>query len=383
MKQVRLQRILLFIFITFSVSFSMFTVIRILNNFHLQDFSVYYQGIQDYLNNKNPYVDSRVIYPPIFLVLLSPVGFLTYELAEKVWILVSYMSIIGSIYILIKIIKRKALLVSFLTVYSLFMLSFPVKFTLGMGQINLILLLLISLSFYFFQGKQQYLSGAFLALAATIKLSPVVLLLFYVRKKQWKVVVSCITLFVLLNLLGVKLLGMQVTKDYWMNIFPSIPTVGNASYYNQALTGWLSRAFVPDLIAKTINFLVFGCLLIVSFFITQTTRKKPEIELSEFSLFIIATLIGAGLAWQHHLVVTLIPFTALWFTICQKGMKRSWPWTLAIMLSYCLIALNVKNPLILSGESLSFLLSHALYGVLLLYCLLIFFLRVKTPKIVG
>lgn len=373
-KLIKFQRRFLFLFIAFSVLFSIFTVARIIYNFQLQDFSVYYRGIQDYLNHKNPYANpsgGKVIYPPISLVLLAPFGLLPYELAERVWTLVSYISIIGSIFILFKSAERKASLVPFLTVYSLFMLSFPVKFTLGMGQINLILLLLISLSFYYFRKKQQYLSGAILATAASIKLSPIVLLLFYVRKKQWKIVVSCIVIFALLNLLGIELLGMQATKDYWRDIFPNIPTVGNASYYNQALTGWLSRALIPNPVAGIINYLVFGGLLFFSLSITKTTKRTPELELGEYGLFIVTTLIGVGLAWQHHFVTTLIPFMALGLILFQKGKKRSHTLVILMLLSYLLIALNIKNPSAVSDFGYKLLLSHILYGTLLLYGLLV------------
>ena len=313
-------------------------------------------------------------------MLLTPIGLLPFELAEKVWTLVSFASIILSIYILLKSTNKKVPLVAFLVVFSLFILSFPVKFTLGMGQINLILLLLISLSFYLFQKKKQILSGTTLAIAASIKLSPIILLLFYIRKKQWKTVASCIVVFTLLNLLGVGLLGVDATKDYWIDIFPNIPTIGNSSYYNQALTGWLSRAFVSNPISRIINYLAFGFLLFFSIKITKITRRAPELELGEYSLFIIATLIGGGLAWQHHFVTTLIPFIALGFMLFKYRGKNSRIVVAMTLLAYFLIASNIKNPITVSGFGNVLLLSHVLYGTILLYVFLILSLKFRAPK---
>lgn len=379
-----LQKLALLAFVILSTLFSIFTVVRIMLNFQLQDFSVYYRGTQDYLSQRNPYPanpkDGAVIYPPISVVILAPFGLLPYELAENAWTAASYLSLVTTIIILLKSIGPKISVLNFFVLHSLLMLSFPVKFTLGMGQINLLLLLLVALSFYFFQKERQYLSGSMLALAASIKLSPVILLLFYVRKKQWKTVVSFLALFILLNGVGLILLGTQATQDYWMDILPSIPTVGNASYYNQALTGWLSRAFIPDFTAKIVNYIVFGGLLFFSFCNTATHRRSATLELGEYGLFLLSTLIGIGLAWQHHFVTALIPFIALGLLLFEKQRKRKTLLVGLMLVAYLLIALNIKNPSSISGFGHTLLLSHALYGAFLLYGLLMFCLADRKGK---
>jgi len=370
-------------FLSLAIIFSAFTVVRIICQFELQDFSVYYQGVQNFLSRQNPYMNSqpeKYIYPPSSLVFLAPIGWLPYRLAEDVWTLISFVSVMIAIIVLFKSLNKKKSLIIFLMVFGFFMLSFPAKFTLGMGQINMFILLLISLSFYFFRRKRSYLSGIFLAIALAIKLTPIVLLLFYIRKKQWKIVISCLVFSFAFNLSGMLFLGTSATGDYWNNVFPYIPTIGNAAYYNQALTGWLARSLIPDSISKVINYLVFGSLLLISFVKTNTTLESPESELSEYGLFILSVLIGSGLAWQHHFVITLIPFTALIFSTKSWG-KRFCLLTFLLLLAYILIALNIKDPSVIASNYFSkFLLSHALYGSVLLYILLIISLKLQLSK---
>jgi hypothetical protein len=138
------------------------------------------------------------------------------------------------------------------------------------------------------------------------------------------------------------------------------------------LTGWLARGLVVDETAKIINYFVFASLLVFSFKMTAVGRKNSAVELAEYGLFILATLLGAGLAWQHHFALAVVPFMAIW----QLGNKRklSRPVFVLGTFSYLLIAWNMRNPQFFSGWG-GLLLSHVFYGALLLYWLLHYGLR--------
>lgn len=338
--QKTIQNGLLVGFILVSFSFSIFTVVRILAQFQLQDFRLYYLGAQSILLGKNPYAEVQgVIYPPISLVLLTPFATLPIELAEDVWTICSLSALLVSIFLLLQMSKTFSARNSFIVV-GLAMLSFPVKFNLGMGQINLLLLLLTCLAFYWYRKRHLVLAGTALALAAALKLTPLILLFFFLKKKQWRLILSCVVVFGLLNSVGVLLLGTSVTIDYWQKIFPAIPTVGNTIYYNQALTGWLARAQVVDQLAQVINYLVLGGLLVTSWFFTRAKRQSATVELSELGLLMITILVGTGLAWQHHFVALLVPFFALAIMVSKLKSSKA-VYFIAIGVSYLLIAVNL------------------------------------------
>ncbi len=366
--QKMLQNSLLVGLIIFSFSYSIFTVVRILTSFQLQDFRLYHLGAQSILLGKNPYTEVQgVIYPPISLALLTPFATLPVALAEDVWTVLSLMALFVSILLLLKITKTCSTR-NFFLLTGFAMLSFPVKFNLGMGQINLFLLLLVCLSFYWYRKQLPELAGSALAFAAALKLTPLVLLLFFLKKRQWRIVVSCLVGFLFLNGIGLLLLGTTTTLDYWQKIFPAIPTVGNAVYYNQALTGWLARAQVIDSLAQVINYLVFGGLIVTSCFFTRTKRHSASMELSELGLLMITVLVGTGLAWQHHYVALLVPFFSL-VLIATKLKRSKTVYLTAIGVSYLLVATNLKNPLVFHGLWQHLVLSHVLVGALLLYAL--------------
>lgn len=378
--QKTIQNSLLLGFIFVSISYSAFTVTRILATSQLQDFRLYYLGAQSVLLGKNPYEQVQgVIYPPISLALLTPFASLPIELAEDVWTLFSLFALFASILLLLRITKIYSTR-NFFIVTGLAMLSFPVKFNLGMGQINLILLLLTCLSFYWYRKRLPVLAGSALAVAAALKLTPLILILFFLKKRQWKIVISCLVGFILLNCLGLMLLGSTATLDYWQTIFPAIPTVGNAIYYNQAFTGWLARAEVVDQLARINNYVVFGGMLAMSWFTTRKESQPVGVELSELGLFMISVLVGTGLAWQHHYVALLIPFIAA-SLFAMNSKRTQLKYLVATGLSYFLVATNIKNPLAIHGLWQHLVVSHVLIGAMILFVVTVFSLRVKTRKI--
>ncbi|HNQ16483.1 MAG TPA: glycosyltransferase family 87 protein [Candidatus Woesebacteria bacterium] len=377
--QKRIQNSLLLGFIFVSTSYSAFSVTRILATSQLQDFRLYYLGAQAVLLGKNPYEEVQgVIYPPISLVLLTPFASLPLDFAEDVWTLFSLIALLSSVLLLLGVSKTFTMR-NFFIVTGLAMLNFPVKFNLGMGQINLILLLLTCLSFFWYRKRLSVLAGSALAVAAALKLTPLVLVLFFLQKRQWKIVISCVVGFILLNGLGLTLLGTNATTDYWQKIFPAIPTVGNAIYYNQAFTGWLARAEIADNVARVINYLIFGGMLAMSWLATRKKGQPVTVELSELGLFIISVLVGTGLAWQHHYVTLLIPFFAVLLLAMNLKISKV-KYLVAIGIAYLLVAANLKNPFAVLGIWQHIMLSHVLIGAVLLYIVTLVSLRGPTKQ---
>lgn len=362
------MRLILYFFIIFPLAYSIFTITRILVSFHLLDFSYYHQSIQLILGNQNPYNNPNFVlnYPPSALFFFLPFGIIPYELSEKIWTLLSLAALVGSISILLKSIYKNISVPIFLVIFSLAMLSFPVKFNFGLGQINNFILLLVSLCFLLYRLKRFFWAGIFLGIASSIKIFPIILLLFFIRKKVLKTVTASILTSIIISILGIVFFGKDLTFEYYTNVLWNIPKLGNDVYYNQAFTGFLARLNLSDLYVKIINYCLFIFLLIGSFWVVKSKRQPPLIELMQYALFIISVLIGGGLAWQHHFVLLIIPFTALFIYLSKKPFNRAKILILVTLMAYFLVSINIKEPAKLGGV-LTFLLSHVLYGSIILY----------------
>lgn len=366
------KKILVLIFAFLLLAYAIFTIVRILLTFQLGDFSIYHQSIQLILNTQSPYHNQGFVlnYPPTALLFFFPFGLIPYGLSEKIWTILSLSALLSSIFLLLRLVGKKFNALMFILIFGLAMLSFPLKFNLGMGQVNLFILFFLALCFYSYRMNNKKLAGVFLGIAAAIKLTPLFLLLFFVRKRELNIVgITLLTIFSA-TILSSFVFDKNLWGEYIFRVLPNIPTVGNNFYYNQALTGFLARADLPVDLARTINYLFLFLLVLISFWVTEVKKRSVLSEMNEYSLFIVSALIGAGLSWQHHFALLVIPFFALFFSlmkISQKYLRLLLPLSI---LGYMLVSINIKNPQIFNGVA-TLILSHVLYGAILLYILLI------------
>jgi len=376
-KKERQAEMILLSVIGFIVVYSIIALSRLLIIADLPDFQVYYSAVTRVTDGGNPYslVPNQVpyIYPPTSLAWLLPLSILPMRVAEAGWLILSVGALMTSVVLLFKAVDQPLKWQSVLLVFGLSLLAFPTKFTLGMGQINLFLLFMISLTFYLYQTKRLGWAGLSLAIAVSIKLTPVVLLLFFLRKKEWRVLTSFLVSSIAILGFSIYAFGWGLTEQYWLEVFPSLPTTGNAVYYNQSLAGVLARLEVDNQVAGAINFLVMIGLLTWSWLLIQPKRLQPLQHLLEFGLLIIVVLLIGGLAWQHHLVLLLIPFLAVGLPLIKKKQIKSWSGVMLIV-AYLLVAFNIKQPNLISFN-FSPLLSHGTLGMVVLLGLVINLLK--------
>ncbi|MCJ7829478.1 DUF2029 domain-containing protein, partial [Patescibacteria group bacterium] len=84
-----------------------------------------------------------------------------------------------------------------------------------LGQINLVILFLIVLAFWFYQKKKDVLPGIFLGIATLIKIFPGFLIFFFLKEKKWKIMIS----FLVTCLLGVLLTILIFKPVLFFNYF--------------------------------------------------------------------------------------------------------------------------------------------------------------------
>src|SRR5258708_34350348 len=172
-----LNSLLKYLFLGLAI-FSLFWLLKALFLTGYSDFTDYYYVSEHVLYGQNPYISdphyfTGQAYPPIAMLFFIPLTFFSYFIAAKIWIVLSILASIGAAYLCARIYK-----INFFSSISLFMISlvfisFPLRFTLGMGQINTIILLFITLSIYFLNTNKDKKAGIFLALPILLKFFPV------------------------------------------------------------------------------------------------------------------------------------------------------------------------------------------------------------------
>lgn len=299
--------------------------IRLVRDFPLNDFSVYIDGAKTQMSGENPYTKwffDRYNYPPFATVLFVPLTLLPINTAEGVMTLISLMSVMGIVYLFGNITKARWGLLMQLFLTILLLRLFPARLTINLGQINLFIIFLLVSSFYFYKKGRPLLSSFALGLAGLIKITPLPIVLFYLIKKEKKIVVSWLVTIFTGIAIGVSVFGAQISNYYYMQVLPNLlqettKETLKTTYMNQSPAAFLGRFGIFEKI-NTIARMVCNVIL---FIITSVVvlKSKGEKELYSYSLLVTMTLLFfPTFVWQHH-YVALIP---IWLLFVGNAMKN-------------------------------------------------------------
>jgi len=336
------------------------------------DFSQYWISAKVLVANEDPYLTPDLPFPnaspPISEIFFLPFAFLSHQIGLVLFTYISFASIIGSVFLSLKIVIKKVPWHYFLLFTGLSLASFPIRFTLGMGQLNAIVLFLLLLAVCLETKpvKNSLAAGLSLGLAIALKPTFAFFLLFFVLKKSWKMVfISSLTVAVP-ALATLIFWSPQIWVSWYQSaILPltSYTARGIYVYQNQGIFGFLSRQisnFNARIIlhkAATISLIPLAAYLVF---------KKKEINLG-LSFFIITLLLFDITSWQHHFVWLMFPFVVL-FTYILKS-KNAILLGLLI-LSYLLVSYNIKYDYIYP----KIILSNQFYGAIILWGINFYFL---------
>ncbi len=372
----------IFLIIIFFISSVIF--LKVLTYDYYPDFSGYYYSPLKVFNGGNPYLGGKdfftpFVYPPPVLLFFSPFTFLPFFIAQKVFLIISIFCLLLSTGLLFKLFKLAPFSILGLFFITLVLNYFPEKFTLGMGQINNVVLLMVTLFIYFYIKKKDYLSGIFLALAIAIKLFPILLIPYLIIKKKWKILFFSASAMIFIALFTYVFVDWKVNLFFYNNILPSFLSGLKSDYYNQALSGFLAREINN---ASTVNLVKNSTaivLTLLSFILILIHRKHKALDLLCISTVLTLSLVINAFSWQHHFVFILIPLFVTFFYIKNNNLNLKY--YLILGLSYMLMAFNMRNP----SSFPIFFQSHVFYGTLILYILDMYFLfkfKKRADKIV-
>ena len=341
------------------------------------DFHVLWTATKFLSAGNNPYLAQDIFtgvgYPPNTLLFYLPLTIFNYQLAQNIFTFLSFLSLLGIVYISVKIARKKFSWTHLLLFAFLALISFPTKFAFGMGQNNLLAFLLVLLSYYFFKKRGRVASGLLLGAAIAFKTIFGFLVIYYFIKKEWRVFFySLVAISFFIILVGL-ISDINFYTYYFHKVIPPLLNVaGREIYYNQGLMGFFSR-LTSDLIFR--KQLTWISSLIILFTITYFSIRKKKDDLS-FSLFIIGLLLVDTLSWQHHFVWLIFPFILLF----EKAKKYKVGVLILIIVSYSLISWNFSSTLAFSGLLGPIIYSHTFLGALMLLFVNIYLLKRENIK---
>lgn len=188
-------------------------------------------GLDPYLNhvgtrpdfyapiNAEAFATSGFRYPPLAALLFAPLALAPYVVSKVLFSLLMWLLLVGIAYQLVRRsgwrLPGEALLFAGV--------SFPVLAMVERGQIDPLMVALVLASYWLaLRPGRQGLAGGLLALAGSLKIFPFVVLLDWLARRRWRLVLWTLVWAVVLFVLPLPLLGQQVYGHFWQRTLPEL-----------------------------------------------------------------------------------------------------------------------------------------------------------------
>lgn len=323
---------------------------------NLIDFPVYYAAGRSLLGGRTDlyapdFALGRVMdyrYPPFFLVALAPLWLAPYPVAAYIWYLLSTLEITGCVLIVVRAFpalcesKKMWILLALATApYFVMMLHY--------GNAHLLATFLLFASLYLFLRRKDVAGGLCMALAITIKVTPVLLLPYLVLKRRWKMLAAVGVFLAVVNLLPTAYFGLRANNDllssWYTHVIASQEFHEDNGPINLSLKGQLRRYFsgvdysrrvdgdvrypavnlaaqsreTVDSVWAVSAVILFAAVLFLVWWmprdraagIEQGDKDRDEFEAHELSLMICLMLLVGPLTSKIYFVVLLWPLAGL------------------------------------------------------------------------
>lgn len=258
----------------------------------LHDFDAYYKLSEDVLRDINPYTVSymRTWGPPLVFIYYLPFQILDLPTARGLASAINIVSGIAICIVLAKNLYRDNKLAAFLILFLILFSSFPARFSLEMGQPNLILALIITLVLFV---KTINLKSFLLGLLFSLKTYFILTIFSYVKREKRVFYKSILTAGFIAFFVSL-IIKPEFYYYYYKNTLPELLSTGihitKTDYYNQTYFSTLSRLGV-NFPGKEF----FAIVTLTGTFLLYLAAN--------FELAVILSLILSIVSWQHYYVV--------------------------------------------------------------------------------
>lgn len=278
-------------------------------------------------------------YPPLAALLFWPLSHFSTFVGQIVWDAADLLALTALLAVSIAAARQRALVRSdwptaLIVLFPLGFLLFPVRETLELGQVNIVLVLMIVADLAIgvsWRGKRLP-SGVLVGLAAAVKLTPLIFLPYLVATRQWRSARNMALTFFLAT--GVMFaVSPQASWLYFTRDALDVKRVGSISLViNQTLHGAVVRAHVSPShgLVDLVTAVVVGGGIALA--VMAYRHSSPLLGV----LLCAATgLLVSPISWLHH-YVWIVP-TLVWLVAGVDRPAKGVQWALGAAVVFIVI----------------------------------------------
>jgi alpha-1,2-mannosyltransferase len=283
--------------------------------FQRLDFHIYVQAVASWTRSSSiygfaePNTHLGFTYPPFAGVVLWPFAQLSTNVAEHLWTTASLVASLAFLVIAGRALPDPPKWPAFVPLFVAFgLLTTPVVLTTRLGQINAFLALLVLVDCLSARRDNPF-TGIGVGLAAAIKLTPMIAVLYFGVARRSRAIVVAIATFVVASLVAWALYPSD-SVSYWTDILFDTSRVGGLdSGYSNSLRRVLTWLPVGNGIQSILWVALCVALIAVGVWRARIAHDRGN-DLGAITVIMCVGLLCAPITWSHHLYF-LIPAVPL------------------------------------------------------------------------
>lgn len=212
-------------------------------------------------------------------------------------------------------------------------LTLPIHHNLILGQAYILLLAVLTLALWAYVRNRSITSGLIIAIAFGLKIFPLLFLLHFIRKRDWKAVTGLVVGSGAIILLSIVVFGVEMNRTYALQVLPWALRGEALDPYNLhagSISALLHRAFVyepewnphplfaaPVVLAimhPFIQLLIFAPVLLL----TSACREENKRTQLEWSVFTVALLAISTSPAYYDFTILLMPAAVITATLIER-----------------------------------------------------------------
>ena len=367
---------------------------------HRTDFTVYQEAGRAVLDKTNIYEAHNqrgwyYMYLPVVAVAMLPFALLNVFWASLLWYLLSVAAVVHGIWLSVRLARRFwpncRIADHWIGALVALLILLPTMSGLTRGQASVFLTYCILAGVWFYMRQRTWLAGLCFAGGVVLKVFPVLLLLYFLAKRRWKMATTMSVWLLVLVLVvpsavfggrsNYKLLRQWVTTVALPANQPD-PAMSNIRYKdmidphiprNQSVQAVIIRCFAGSTATNTeprhelcARHLALGInlgLLIVSAIACARGNGLPDQRktLWQLCVIILAMLVVSPVAWSHNYSLLILPLT-LAIAVAFTNEKSSFAYQVGIVCFAAGVIMSLVPVLLTFGVLL--FASLVLWGVL-------------------
>lgn len=237
--------------------------------------------------------------------------------------------------------------------------SQPFQYAMFLMQTHMMFIFLTLAGLLLAERKRPLAGGALVALAAAVKITPGLLVVYWLLTKKWKAALSMVICSAALWVITIVAVGHAVTATYLADLH-RISRVLLVAQNNQSFAAWvMARRYpfdevfdinifpLPAFVRIAESILLLGCTVGGGFIDRWRKSRMQDSAPLGAMIVLIAATVFAPIAWTHYSVILVVPLMML---LAENRMLRSkWVWAavvVIVVLNYRPIATDINHGLI-------------------------------------